>query len=231
MTKIEYTSIQLDDCLSSDYAANLAAFVQMQTGSVCGIWCGRMLAADQRKLFGRYFGKGQIVINGSDETIKVYVKVCFGTDSDMRHSVTWRELNATADHVPMNDAAPAGAVCCERISAETITAGPIELRGRERMLAFWEAADDAATVLCAAPSCAPADYAMPGSYTVAAPRRAWISFKRVGGLYHWRIGRTGGSFYRSRPRSEWEHAFNAERWLLRCVAAATFAASLVGCAF
>lgn len=32
-----------------------------------------------------------------------------------------------------------------------------------------------------------------------AKRRAWISFKRVGGLYHWRVGRLGGSFYLTKP--------------------------------
>lgn len=30
------------------------------------------------------------------------------------------------------------------------------------------------------------------------PRRPFASFRRVGGLYHWRIGRLGGSFYLAR---------------------------------
>lgn len=34
-----------------------------------------------------------------------------------------------------------------------------------------------------------------------AKRRPPVSFRKVGGLYHWRIGSFGGSFYRSRRRS------------------------------
>lgn len=38
--------------------------------------------------------------------------------------------------------------------------------------------------------------------TVTAPKprkRPFLSIRRIGGLYHWRIGRTGGSIYRPKP--------------------------------
>jgi len=31
-------------------------------------------------------------------------------------------------------------------------------------------------------------------------KRSWLSCKRTGGLYHWRVGRFGGSFYVSATR-------------------------------
>ena len=75
-----------------DYAANLAHFLQAHTGSVYGIWRGRMTASDQRKLFGRHLGKGLLVIDGTQERIRMIVKVCFGTDFDTRADISWREL-------------------------------------------------------------------------------------------------------------------------------------------
>jgi hypothetical protein len=51
-----------------------------------------MTAAEQRALFGRYIGKGEIVINGSDETIANRVKVCFGLDCDDRNVTRWKAL-------------------------------------------------------------------------------------------------------------------------------------------
>lgn len=76
-----------------DYAANLAFFLLEKTGSVCGKWCGRMLAQDQRNLFGRYIGKGIIIINGEDETIRNRVKVCFGADWDDRNVTKFASLS------------------------------------------------------------------------------------------------------------------------------------------
>jgi hypothetical protein len=51
-----------------------------------------MSAADQRALFGRYIGKGTIVIDGTSETICNRVKVCFGLDSDDRNTTRWAAL-------------------------------------------------------------------------------------------------------------------------------------------
>lgn len=75
-----------------DYAANLAIFLLTKTGSIWGEWYGRMPAAEQRALFGRFIGKGVIVINGLDETILNRVKVCFGLDWDDRNVTRWQAL-------------------------------------------------------------------------------------------------------------------------------------------
>lgn len=77
-----------------DYAANLALFLLEKTGSIFGEWIGRMTAAEQRALFGRFIGKGRIVINGEEETIANRVKVCFGLDSDDRNVTRWSALFA-----------------------------------------------------------------------------------------------------------------------------------------
>lgn len=75
-----------------DHAANLAAFLLEKTGTVLGLWKGRMPAKKQRELFGRFIGKGQIVIDGEHETICNRVKVCFGHDYDDRNLMRWNAL-------------------------------------------------------------------------------------------------------------------------------------------
>tara|TARA_R110002124_G_scaffold128157_2_gene288534 strand:+ start:14336 stop:14596 length:261 start_codon:yes stop_codon:yes gene_type:complete len=74
------------------YVENLTAFLQQNTGSCLSVWSGKMTATDQRKLFGRFLGKGTIVINGANETICNRVKVCFGLDWDDRSTTSWSEL-------------------------------------------------------------------------------------------------------------------------------------------
>ena len=76
----------------TNYAANLALFLQEKTGSVFGNWCGRMTANEQRELFGRFIGKGLIIIDGLNETICNRVKVCFGLDYDDHNLAHWRDL-------------------------------------------------------------------------------------------------------------------------------------------
>jgi hypothetical protein len=76
----------------TDTAASLAMFLQEKTGTVCGKWTGRMSAAEQRALFGRFLGKGRLVIDGENERVKMIVKVCFGTDWDTREDISWRNL-------------------------------------------------------------------------------------------------------------------------------------------
>jgi hypothetical protein len=71
---------------------NLTLFVQAQTGSIFGTWTGRLTAAEQRELFGRYIGKGKIIINGDDTTICNRVRVCFGLDYDDRNMTSWSQL-------------------------------------------------------------------------------------------------------------------------------------------
>ncbi|MCG6489740.1 hypothetical protein K6U37_12350 [Vibrio parahaemolyticus] len=75
-----------------DYAANLALFLLEKTGSVMGEFKGRMTAKEQRELFGRFIGKGRIIINGAEETICNRIKVCFGFDFNDINFVKWHEL-------------------------------------------------------------------------------------------------------------------------------------------
>ena len=75
-----------------DYAANLALFLLEKTGTVLGRWVGKMTAAEQRALFGKFVGKGRIVINGEEETVSNLVTVCFGQDYDYRNVTAWRAL-------------------------------------------------------------------------------------------------------------------------------------------
>lgn len=75
-----------------DYAANLAIFLTERAGSCLATWRGKMSAADQRALFGRFLGKGTIVINGEEETVLNRVSVCFGQDWDDRKITRWRNL-------------------------------------------------------------------------------------------------------------------------------------------
>jgi len=46
-----------------------------------------------------------------------------------------------------------------------------------------------------------------------------FSYRKIGGLHHWRIGRFGGSFYVSRRparrMSEMQIALHSDRWLVR----------------
>lgn len=67
-------------------------FLIERTGSCLATWDGRMPAAQQRALFGRFFGKGLIVIDGADETVQHIVKVCFGHDYSVDASVKWGAL-------------------------------------------------------------------------------------------------------------------------------------------
>ncbi len=76
----------------NNHPANLAIFLQEQTGTVCGTWRGHMKASEQRALFGRFLGKGLLIIDGANERIRMIVKVCFGTDFDTREDLSWRDL-------------------------------------------------------------------------------------------------------------------------------------------
>ena len=76
----------------TDFAANLALFLLEKTGTVLGAWASKMTATEQRELFGRFIGKGRIVIDGERETIANRVKVCFGHDYDDRNVTRWAAL-------------------------------------------------------------------------------------------------------------------------------------------
>lgn len=76
----------------NDPAASLALFLHEQTGSIWGAWSGKLSASEQRALFGRFLGKGQIVIDGLTEQICNRVKVCFGLDWENRNVTAWKDL-------------------------------------------------------------------------------------------------------------------------------------------
>lgn len=78
--------------MTQDPAANLALFLVEKTGSCLGNWKGHMLAADQRALFGRFLGKGKIIIDGSEERLAHVVKRCFGLDYEVTADLPWRAL-------------------------------------------------------------------------------------------------------------------------------------------
>lgn len=78
---------------STDFAAQLAMFLLEKAGSVLGNWSGKLTAIEQRALFGRFLGKGRIVIDGAEETICNRVRVCFGHDWDDRNVTRWSALS------------------------------------------------------------------------------------------------------------------------------------------
>ncbi len=75
-----------------DYAANLALFLTEKTGSCLKTWKGKLPAAEQRALFGRFLGKGTIEIDGAAETLVHWVTVCFGQDYDVTFERKWGAL-------------------------------------------------------------------------------------------------------------------------------------------
>jgi hypothetical protein len=74
---------------------NLAHFLLERTGSVLKRWSGRLTAAEQRKLFGTFIGKGKLVIDGAHETIAHLVKVphWYGDDANETYYSKWSEIN------------------------------------------------------------------------------------------------------------------------------------------
>lgn len=75
-----------------DYAAKLALFLLDKKGTIFGTWVGKLTATEQRELFGKFLGKGKIVIDGEHETLANRVKVCFGHDWDDRNVTKWSSL-------------------------------------------------------------------------------------------------------------------------------------------
>jgi hypothetical protein len=88
-----FTSLAGFHC-GTDAAGNMAVFLLEQTGSIFGKWSGRLTASDQRKLFGRFIGKGTIEINGAEEEVGHIKSVCFGTMREMVAAYPWRKLSA-----------------------------------------------------------------------------------------------------------------------------------------
>jgi hypothetical protein len=78
--------------MNYEIVTTLAHFLLSNTGSVCGCYIGTMKAKDQRTLFGQFIGKGRLIIDGSDETVKHVIKVCFGLDYDVTFNRKWHEM-------------------------------------------------------------------------------------------------------------------------------------------
>jgi hypothetical protein len=75
-----------------EIAAKLAVFLTIKTGNCNGRWEGTMLADTQRALFGRFLGKGTVVIDGATERIKHRVSRRFGLDYEYTANLRWTEL-------------------------------------------------------------------------------------------------------------------------------------------
>jgi hypothetical protein len=73
---------------ATDYAADLAIFLVEKIGN----WTGNLPAAQQRALFGRFLGKGKLIIDGSEERLAHVVKRCFGLDYEVTADLAWRNL-------------------------------------------------------------------------------------------------------------------------------------------
>lgn len=78
--------------VQTDIAGQLAVFLLERTGSIFGTWKGRLTAKQQRALFGQYLGKGLLIIDGEDETVRHRVQVCFGLDTNVTARGTWADL-------------------------------------------------------------------------------------------------------------------------------------------
>jgi hypothetical protein len=77
---------------ANDRAAFLALVLTEATGTPDGYMESRMTADEQREIFGRTFGRGVILIDGHASEVSMRVKVCFGTDYDIRNITHWRDL-------------------------------------------------------------------------------------------------------------------------------------------
>lgn len=77
---------------ANDRAAFLALVLTEATGTPNGYIESRMTANEQREIFGRSLGRGVIKIDGFNAEISMRVKVCFGTDFDIRNITHWRDL-------------------------------------------------------------------------------------------------------------------------------------------
>ncbi len=74
------------------YVERVTHFLLEKTGSTLSTYKSRMTAKEQRLLFGKYIGKGTIVIDGANEVVFNRVKVCFGLDYDDRNVTKWGDL-------------------------------------------------------------------------------------------------------------------------------------------
>lgn len=75
-----------------ELAAKIGMFLVTRTGRCNGQWRGKLLAAEQRALLGRYFGRGTLIIDGARERIRYQVERLFGAGTDTRADLAWADL-------------------------------------------------------------------------------------------------------------------------------------------
>lgn len=75
-----------------EVAAKLGMFLVSRKGTCLGQWRGRLSAQEQRTLFGRFLGKGELTIDGTNERIRHSVSRCFGLDYEITADIAWRDL-------------------------------------------------------------------------------------------------------------------------------------------
>ncbi|WP_049098116.1 hypothetical protein [Burkholderia cepacia] len=75
-----------------ELAAKLGLFLVNRTGKCNGKWRGKLLAAEQRALLGRYFGRGTLVIDGARARIRYQVERLFGAGVETKADVAWADL-------------------------------------------------------------------------------------------------------------------------------------------
>lgn len=75
-----------------ELAAKIGMFLVNRTGRCNGQWRGKLLAAEQRALLGRYFGRGTLIIDGTRERIRYQVERLFGAGTDTKADLAWADL-------------------------------------------------------------------------------------------------------------------------------------------
>lgn len=71
--------------MKTDYQVteNITQFLMTELGNLNKSYVGKLPKAKQLELFNHYFGRGEIIINPSRETVSHSIKVSFGQDYDI----------------------------------------------------------------------------------------------------------------------------------------------------
>ncbi len=74
------------------WAVSLALFLIERTGSEDGRWSGKLDAEEQRALFGRFLGRGEICIDGERKCLLHRAQMLFAPGSRVTASLRWDAL-------------------------------------------------------------------------------------------------------------------------------------------
>ena len=66
-----------------DFQERIAFFLISKGLNVGDSWSGKMKKAEQVAAFGVYFGKGELVVNGTTDCISHMVKIAYGYDIEI----------------------------------------------------------------------------------------------------------------------------------------------------